>query len=569
MQLSRVRIQNFKAIADTSMDLGEFNILVGGNGSGKSSVLQAMHWMFQSGRNPRVEPRRAGGVTLPERQALYVPSLGYRHAAHNGEYGNKRDKPQLDMTVDAQMEDGCAETANMWIKAARNDGLSVHVPSNSRIVAQMRSSREFSAYIPGLSGIPLSEEKRSLRIVLRNAAAGDANMVLRNILLLLKDSKKLERVEQLLSEVMGPVSLNVDFVDRSDTAIRARFKTDSMVAPRAIEYIGIGYLQVMQIFAYLAYFEPVVLLVDEPDAHLHPPMQEKLIRALAIAAKESRTQVVISTRSPSIVRAAPAGARVIWMKGGAVVPGNAAQVRNLMGWGLLDRQILLLTEDSKPEMLQALLAQWPELERKVAVWPMAGSNTLLTADIGAALLKVVGGNLKIALHRDRDFLMPPEINHLQQPYADAGQKLWVTLCSDIEAYWAERDVIAAHFKIAPDTAQALLVEAQESACGDGADLDIRRRKRDEAARKFGRHIGLQQFNDAEVEGEATRHGAQHKILGKTLVAKINELARAQGLGNEGKLSLRVPPQLHREMAPDLRAALESLLPHRMVANAAR
>lgn len=59
MDFTSVRIRNFKAIRDTTLsDLRLFNVIVGTNGSGKSSVLQALHWMLQSGRNPKVQANR-------------------------------------------------------------------------------------------------------------------------------------------------------------------------------------------------------------------------------------------------------------------------------------------------------------------------------------------------------------------------------------------------------------------------------------------------------------------------------------------------------------------------------
>ena len=194
-------------------------MLVGTNGSGKSSVLQAVHWMLQSGRNPSVSPEQQNkGSTLSEIDATYMPSPDYKNASHSGEYGNFSAAPKLDVIINATMEGVDSVTAPMWIKSARNEGISVHIPSNNPLTAQIRaSSREVSAYIPGLAGIPLSEEKRSKLIVHRQAAAGDANTVLRNILDLASKEKRvsgktaLSEVEALASAVLGPLSLKVTF----------------------------------------------------------------------------------------------------------------------------------------------------------------------------------------------------------------------------------------------------------------------------------------------------------------------------------------------------------------------
>lgn len=392
MQLNKVTIKNFKAIEDTTIDLGAFTVIVGMNGSCKSSILQAMHWMFQSGRNLTVDTNNdsAKGSTLSEKDATYMPSPDYRNAGNGPEYGNKGGTPQLDLRVQGQNDNGSEFEASMWIKSARNEGLSVHVPSNNTFVATLRDrNKEFSSYIPGLAGIPLSEEKRTKLIVQRQAAAGDANTVLRNVLLLLEGVSDngqtgLELVEKFVSDVMGELILNVEFDDEKHQTIQAAFQTAAMKAAdlkrtKPLELVGIGFLQVIQIFAYLVYFRPMLLLVDEPDSHLHPTAQERLVQVLAKAAKQFGTQVILTTHSPSVVRALPPDARVIWMKDGKVQPDGDTAGRQMMGWGLLDKRILLLTEDTKIGMLRSLLSQWPDIERSVALWPLHGSGKLLDA----------------------------------------------------------------------------------------------------------------------------------------------------------------------------------------------
>ncbi|KYJ99625.1 ATP-dependent nuclease [Microbacterium sp. CH1] len=346
MKITSVTIANFKAIEEATIDLHPtMNVLVGGNGSGKSSVLQALHWMFQSGRNSNVQARAVGlASTLSEKDAIYMPSPDYRSAGHGNEYGNNQGKPQLDLTVNAVADDGSGLVASMWLKSARNEGISVHVPTGNAIVGAIRDqSREFSAYIPGVAGIPLVEEKRSKLLVHRSAAAGDANTVLRNILVLLQGvtvngDNGLALVEKLVSDVMGEFNLRVEFDEEKHTRIVASFQTGAMResddrAFRPLELAGIGYLQVLQIFSYLVYFRPVVLLVDEPDAHLYPVAQERLVRVLSDAAAKFDSQVLLTTHSPSIVRSLPAESKVIWMKDGGVQARETPKADSLWGGG--------------------------------------------------------------------------------------------------------------------------------------------------------------------------------------------------------------------------------------------
>ena len=574
MKLKKVTIRNFKAINEATIELSAFTVIVGANGSGKSSILQALHWMFQSGRNLSVDTNKTStdGSTLSERDATYMPSPEYRNAGHGPEYGNFKGTPQLDVKVEAAETDGSAVSAAMWIKSARNEGLSVHVPSNNSFVAALRDKRkEFSSYIPGLAGIPLAEEKRTKLIVQRQAAAGDANTVLRNVLLLLEGvthsgKTGLKLVEEFVSEVIGNLTLQVAFDDEKNQTISAHFQTDAMRLSDAkrtkpLELAGIGFLQVIQIFSYLVYFRPTVLLVDEPDSHLHPTAQERLVRVLAEAAKQFDTQVLLTTHSPSVVRALPQDARVVWMKNGEVQPDGDVSGRQMMGWGLLDKRILLLTEDTKIGMLRSLLSQWPDLERVVALWPLHGSGKLLDPAGCVSLQSLFGDAMKIMIHRDRDFMMPVEAEAFSKPYVDKRISVWLTQHSDVESYWCDPSVLAAQFGIDNAAAMALLDSAVNNAKIGDADVTARNTKRNDHRNKISecKNGAIGAFNDQQAIVEYSKNGVQHVVLGKTLCEKVRGQAQNQGLVYYQAFGNQVPPQLNGAIANDLKLVLESLL----------
>ncbi|MEP0155882.1 AAA family ATPase [Pseudophaeobacter sp.] len=583
MQLNEVTIRNFKAIDDTTISLARMSVIVGANGSGKSSVLQALHWMFQSGRNLSVgtnaiqknDFRHSDGSTLSEKDATYMPSPEYRNAGHGAEFGNKKGSPQMEVELKATNANGDPLNASMWIKSARNEGLSVHVPSNNPFVLSLRDqSKEFSSYIPGLAGIASVEEKRTKLIVHRQAAAGDANTVLRNVLLLLKgitheDETGLDLLQRFVSDVMGPITLKVEFVEDKHQTIQASFQTKVMgdADPgrwKPLELAGIGFLQVIQIFAYLVYFRPVLLLVDEPDAHLHPTAQEHLVTALSKAAKDFGTQVILTTHSPSVVRALPDDVQVVWMKDGAVQPNGDTAGRQLMGWGLLDKRILLLTEDTKIGMLRSLLAQWPDLERIVALWPLHGSGKLLDPKGCASLQSLFGKTMKITLHRDRDFMMPDEAAAFSKPYSDAGIGVWLTKYSDVEAYWGSVSAISAHFGLNDVDGQALLDAAITEAKHNSADSKCRNSKRHSIRnqpplKSLAEKGQLDTFEDANVVKVYSQDGEQHVVLGKTLCTKIREQAQAKGYANTSGFGKTVPEALPHPIADELKTLIEMML----------
>lgn len=570
MKLNSITIKNFKAIEDTTIALSDFTVIVGTNGSGKSSVLQALHWMLQSARNSNVAPSEPGkGSTLSEIDATYMPSPEYKNASHSGEYGNFAAAPKMDLVLTATIGEDEPITAPMWIKSARNEGISVHVPSNSALTAQIRAaSREVSAYIPGLAGIPLAEEKRSKLIVYRQAAAGDANTVLRNILDLASRKEGefertcLDEVEKLVSSVLGPLKIRVSFEEESHYKINADFQTESMrIADpkrfKPLELAGIGFLQVIQIFSYLVYFKPRILLVDEPDSHLHPDIQEKLVSVLQDAALKYDTQVILTTHSPSVVRSLDADATLIWMKDGAVQE-KTEQIRKSMGWGLLDKSVLLVTEDKKAGLLNAILGQWPDLDRKVAVWAARGSSRLPQPDVLKALNQVFGEQMQIVVHRDSDFMLPDDQELQAKPYADSGMPIWFTEGADIESCWVREDVIASHFGVCLDEALEILAEACQ-AMDAAASRTKFNTKRNE----------LVQFIDPYKNGQSSPKGQQEAFdefqstsmnsvfLGKELVSKIRKVASDRGLPSSNSFGKSIPEGV--VVAPSLRGLLEKVI----------
>lgn len=571
MKFSSFKIENFKAIDTEEIELHDTcTVLVGANGSGKSSVLQALHWVLQSVRHPKVKTNtnKKKATTLSERDSLYMPAKEYKRAGHYADYSSNKENQKLSLTIKATMDDGVVETATPWIRSARNEGLSVHAPAQKLTQKVRAPEREISAYIPGLAGIPLTEEKRSKLVVKQQAAAGDANTVLRNLLVLLSETKipevnnqnGLDVVSSYVSQVMGDCKLQVTFDEERDIVINSEFSFDdasNRFVP--LEMAGIGFLQVIQIFSYLVYFRPRLLLVDEPDAHLYPVAQEKLIATLISAAEEFKSQVLLSTHSPSVVRALGNKGSVVWMKEGKIQDNGNIEGRFLMGWGLLDRRVVLITEDSDTRMLRSLISQWPRIDRSVAIWPMNGSAKIPDPNALKAFKQLLGKDIGIVVHRDRDFLMPPEITQVAGSYEDEDIDFWVTENSDIEAYWLYPEVLAKHFSITEDEAQMLLTRAVNSLGTEqtGKAIATLRKKRSDANNKLNKNGANVQFGDAEVLKEAKKNGDQFWVLGKLLLKTVRQFAQEDKLENADRLGSYAPQGL--EMAKDLRALLEEHL----------
>lgn len=420
-----------------------------------------------------------------------------------------------------------------------------------------------TAYIPGLAGLSEKESILAQPTLRRQAASGDAGGVLRNILLNLRSRrldesddtegvKRLRKLNRLVQQVHPGVEVAVAFDEREDYHISATIRTDGSAGQtRPLETAATGVLQVVQIFAYLILFEPKVMLIDEPDAHLHPDKQERLIEALERAAPEYDTQVILTTHSPHIVRAASPTAKLVWMKDGMVETRDDAAIRRLLGWGGLDKGALFFVEDEDDKPLRALLRQWPDLARQVAVCRCFGIENLPRDKFLEGLL--VDGELKIKalLHRDGDFMTPEETERWRQSFKTPGVYPWVTTDSDIEAYFCQATYLAALYGISLKDAENWRQDAAKKVSRAHRTFLA---KRQNVVRVIWPNGGSP---DAEALWTAAGGISPSTVKGKMLHAALKPIVKRAGRDESLLNSFTIPEGF--VLAPELKTLIEDAL----------
>lgn len=431
MKLTKLRIDGFKRVQSVELDLADVNILVGANGSGKSSIIQAIHLACCVMR--QAESVQGGRTTTVGIEELdYLPTNDYKLLGHNAPWGNREgstcSKARLTFVRDEEQFIAYCE-----LRSARNAGISItgNIPSQLLELLRSRKKKFFSAYIPGISGIPNKEEKKSKKVILKACSYGDSNIILRNVLLLLKD--RLSFIEGWISQIIGPITIQVEHDNENDLTIECNVTMNGHSRP--LELIGTGYLQLIQIFTYILLFEPGILLIDEPDIHLHPTVQEKLVKVLARVANEKNLRILMTTHSPFIVRGCPPSSKVYWIKDGVIESENRREVELALGWGAFGKKIIIVSEDSETSLLKKIIAQWPELDKFITYYPGTGYTGIPTPEQASQIDEALGRKYKIFIHRDRDSLTDQEVTTLTQTYAEKVVFLWFPDLSDVEAYF--------------------------------------------------------------------------------------------------------------------------------------
>lgn len=483
--LTGITVRNFKAAKEAEIPLGNVTILVGPNGSGKSSVLQAIHWAA-----------RAASYVLPKNQKEmisferldYIPSSEPLKSLHNGELktGAKSKAVEVFFKHASDMNEQIQTTVR--IRAARNKGgITAYMEGGSAVTPYKQRYQFITAYIPGLAGLSEREAILAQPTLRRQASSGDAGGVLRNILYNLStDSSddnevgggqaRLKALNRLIKRVHPNSSIDVSFDEREDFHISASITDSQNGSVRPLETAATGILQVIQIFAYLILFKPRLMLIDEPDAHLHPDKQERLIEALELASKELNTQIVLTTHSPNIVRAASLVSKLVWMRDGVVQTDDDDAIRRLLGWGGLDKSVLFFVEDEDDKPLRAVLRQWPSLSAQVSVCRCFGIDNLPRDKFLEGLL--VDGELKVkaAIHRDGDFMTDEEAAKWRDSFSTEGVYPWVTAGSDLEGYFCSAKYLAALYDVNEEVSEAWRCQAAKNIRG-ARDHFLQKRKK--------------------------------------------------------------------------------------------
>ncbi|MGU3492895.1 ATP-dependent nuclease [Xanthobacteraceae bacterium A53D] len=557
-KIESITVENFKAIEATTIPIGNVTILVGPNGSGKSSALQAIHWAARAASY--IKPKDTSEVLLFER-IDYLPSSEPLRTAHKGELKSGRDSTPV--TVKFQHAPLAADAdklvATVEIYGARNKGgITAHISGDSAVTPYKQRTTFITAYIPGLAGLSERETLLAQPQLRRQAASGDAGGVLRNVLLNLatKTSKeeadegqhRLNRLDALVSSVHPGFSLKVKFDDREDYNISASY-TYGGGDPRSLETAATGVLQVVQIFAYIILFRPKLVLIDEPDAHLHPDKQERLIEALEKAATEFDTQIILTTHSPSIARAASPDAKLVWMKDGKVKSDDDGAIRRLLGWGGLDKHALFFVEDKIDTATRALLRQWPHLQRCLAVCRTLGMDNVPKDNLLRALL--VDGELGVnaIIHRDRDFMTDDETRKWAALYKTDGVFPWMTRGCDVESYFCSTAYLSKLFGV-PE------VLADEWRKRAAANVTGARKTFFEKRKVVTRLFYVDGGGPASEElWNAAGEQCVETVVGKDLLGQLKLIIHTEGYNSKLLDKFTIPEGF--ELAPDLRTMIES------------
>jgi len=295
--IKEVTLRRFKRFQQETFDLSGHVILAGPNNCGKTSVLQAIAaWALalKTWKGLHDYQRHGGAYTKAPiaRQAFSaVPlrsfDLLWKDRSYSGE-----------VELEILLEDGHRFT--MELQSDSTEQIYVRPRYNVEPHSLKRLSLE-AVYVAAVGGLSVEEpvyQPDYIETLLGRQKPGD---VIRNLLLQASKGSAWESLTKSVNRLFG-VELLVPQTPGGQ--IVCEYQQEKHGPKFDLLSAGSGFQQVLLLLACLFTRRGSVVLVDEPDAHLHVFLQDAIFAELNKAAAETNSQLVIATHSEVIFNSA-------------------------------------------------------------------------------------------------------------------------------------------------------------------------------------------------------------------------------------------------------------------------
>jgi predicted ATPase len=386
MRIKSLHVENFKKFEKLELTFTPFNLLVGPNNSGKSTVLQACALFDYCYRN--CLERRNGELgfhnpTLGPEEFAIIPS------AHPLDLWTSRrpgsSKGLIPIRLQCEFDSGKRLGFEIRLNFNR-----FSIQSDSDNVPPTSDEPFVITLIPGFTGFWPREEKRTPAVQRDMRTQGQHGGIIRNILWNLKsNSAKWEEFRSLMAQVFPAIHLHDPaFEEAVDRYIRVGYDEEEVVAAarrrRPVEFdlfsAGSGFHQFLQITAGILIDDATTVLLDEPDAHLFGKLQSELYQILTTLASKGR-QIIAATHSTELIAAADPRQIVSFANGAPsrlnVQPEVLHTVAGLgslenLGLVLIDahRRVIVVEDESDERLLRrwlekVLAENWAGVQRSL------------------------------------------------------------------------------------------------------------------------------------------------------------------------------------------------------------
>jgi len=319
--ITKLVIKNFKRIREETFLFTNFDLLVGSNNSGKSTILQALAiWQFCIDEFHRAKRKGQRGiqVVLPNFTALPVPEFNLlwtekkdrEYPITNGK--KSQEYVLIEINVTWRESNGQEKTFGVKIRYLSPQTVYAIPAEGWNVFRQYDEDKSLPviAYVPPFSGLEPIEKWQDISNVKQQVGKGQPGSILRNLLLLVEKEDEKEKankwkeINSVVHNWFGIILKEPKYEVGVDTQITCEYterkQNYDIIAG------GSGLHQTLTLLAFLYGYKPTTILLDEPDAHLHVKLQREILDFFRKMSAEQNTQFLIATHAEELIKAVDA-----------------------------------------------------------------------------------------------------------------------------------------------------------------------------------------------------------------------------------------------------------------------
>ena len=442
LQYTKVTFQRFKAFESFTLRLQHFNIMVGPNNAGKSTILTAFRVLAAGLR--KANTRRAQLVSGPHGSEFgYSVDLASLSIAEENIFFNYDDSEPASvaffLTEDRKLLLYFPEAGSCYL-IADSPGGSVTSPSQFRSVFNCPID-----FVPILGPVEHKErlyEKEAARLALFNYRAARN---FRNIWYHYPAS--FESFRNILRETWPGMDIEEPELDTTHEKPVLHMYCPENRITREIAWAGFGFQVWCQMLTHIVKAKnSSIFLIDEPDIYLHPDLQRQLLNLLG----DLGPDILIATHSTEIVSEAEADEILLIDKHrkSSKRINDAAQLFDVfsrLGSNLnpilsqlakTRRAVFVEGKDFQVFSKYARKLNLRDLSNRsgFAVIPIEGFNPDRVRNLKKGIEITLGGSVRAAVILDRDYRSDEECNSIEARCREFCDLVVIHRCKEVESF---------------------------------------------------------------------------------------------------------------------------------------
>lgn len=443
-RITSVHFKKYKAFANFSMSLQDFNVLVGPNNAGKSTIIGVFRILAEGLRRAR------------SRKAEQLMANGIRRWGHRF---NIADLPISSENIFHDYDD--SEPAEVTFRLSNGNKLILHFPAQGscfllpdaeggKVDSPTIFKQKFDisvGFVPILGPVeqhePLYQEDAARRALMTNGASRNFRNIWQHY------PEGFDRFKNLIQSTWPGMDIERPEVQQGSTPqtrVLKMFCPEERF-PREICWAGYGFQVWCQMLTHIVKSASTDLLViDEPDIYLHADLQRQLVALL----RDLGPDILIATHSTEIIsETEPSSLLTInKKKRSATRVKDVSQVKRVffaLGSNL-NPTLTQITKTRRVIFVEGLdfdilcrFARTMMLDRLAnrtdfALVKLDGFNPKRMEDLAAGIELTIGSRMTRAVVLDRDYRSNEEVHQITNELKKHASLIYIHKCKEIENY---------------------------------------------------------------------------------------------------------------------------------------